>query len=56
MSLLVALASSPLLTLLGWIGLSAFTLGAAAAATVLLVRAAAPRHATTRQHGLELIL
>jgi beta-lactamase regulating signal transducer with metallopeptidase domain len=56
MSLLNALGTSPLLSLIGWTVVSAFTLGAAAAALVLLCRGIAPRLTAAWQHRLVLAL
>jgi beta-lactamase regulating signal transducer with metallopeptidase domain len=56
MSLLDALGGSPLLSLIGWTVVSAFTLGAAAAALVLLCRSIAPRLTAAWQHRLVLAL
>jgi beta-lactamase regulating signal transducer with metallopeptidase domain len=56
MNPLDALANSPLLSLLGWTVLSALTLGAAAAATILLVRSVAPQITSRWQHRLVLSL
>ena len=56
MSLLNALGGSPLLFLIGWTVVSAFTLGAAASALVLLCRSVAPRLTAAGQHRLLLAL
>jgi beta-lactamase regulating signal transducer with metallopeptidase domain len=56
MSLLNVLGGSPLLSLIGWTVVSAFTLGAAAAALVLLCRGVAPRLTAAWQHRLVLVL
>src|SRR5215467_9134374 len=56
MSLPDAVAYSPLLSLLGWTALAAFTLGAAGAAGVVLVRAGAPRMTSRWQHRLVLLV
>jgi len=56
MSVLNALGGSPLLSLIGWTVVSAFTLGAAAAALVLLCRGVAPRLTAAWQHRLFLAL
>ena len=56
MSLLTALGASPLLSLIGWTVVAAFTLGAAAAALVLLGRSTAPRLTAAWQHRLVLVL
>ena len=56
MSLLNAVGGSPLLSLVGWTVVSAFTLGAAAAALVLLCRSVAPRLTAAWQHRLVLAL
>jgi beta-lactamase regulating signal transducer with metallopeptidase domain len=55
MSLLNALGASPLLSLIGWTVVSAFTLGAAAAALFLLCRSLAPRLTAAWQHRLVLV-
>lgn len=51
-----ALGTSPLLSLIGWTTVSAFTGGAAAAALVILVKAIAPRIAPKWGHRLVLSL
>ncbi len=56
MSLLNALGASPMLSLIGWTVVSAFTLGAAAAALVLLCRSVAPRLTAAWQHRVVLAL
>lgn len=56
MSLLNALGGSPLLSLIGWTIVSTFSLGAAAAALVLLCRSVAPRVTAAWQHRLLLAL